>query len=282
MQIMIFGNLLGTLVPVCNLRRDNRTFLGKNLFPANQRAFALFFFRKGRVEIRLNENRFTAGRNDVLILEPGDAYAFRSTNNRPVSYYNIGIAPVTPSGITVSRKELGLEPLCRPGRPGEMARLLRTLLSAFKGKGRYRIQECSILGLRILLLLEPSGEARDLPPPLKTPDNRPPAERILDVLDFINHRYKERLALKALAARATMDLSRFSRAFRKVTGLSPHRYILEKKIAKAKDSLLLYNESLSAVAEDLGFHDYSHFSRAFSRITGMSPRRFLDDERNPT
>ena len=276
---MASQNLLGTLVSVCNFRSGSRTLYSKSVFDRNVKSLAFFFFRKGRVTVRLNGSEFTAGRHDVLILQPGDEYAFVPRPGRPVSYYNIGIAPVTPSGIAVSLDELGLEPFSRFGRPAEMTRLLRALMSAFRGKGRYRLQECSMLGLRILLLLEPSQGPRDLPLPLHEPDNRPPAERVLDVLDYINGHYKERLALKGLAGRAAMDLSRFSRAFKKATGLSPHRYILEKKIAKARDSLLIHNESLTLAAEELGFHDYSHFCKAFLRIAGMSPRQFLDRER---
>jgi AraC family transcriptional regulator len=130
-----------------------------------------------------------------------------------------------------------------------------------------------VLALRLLLALRP--ETGFVPQPRSGPDDRPGDERINDTLDFIHTNYKKRLTLRSLAARISMHPVYFSRKFKRVTGMSPHQYVLAEKIRKAKDFLILGGESLTTTAQELGFHDYSHFYRAFRRVEGISPQKFL-------
>jgi AraC family transcriptional regulator len=67
---------------------------------------------------------------------------------------------------------------------------------------------------------------------------------------------------------------RFMREFKQSTGLSPHRYILEARIARAKE--LLGNRALSItdVALQTGFATPSHFSVTFRRIANATPRDY--------
>lgn len=78
------------------------------------------------------------------------------------------------------------------------------------------------------------------------------------------------VALAELARDCGLSLSHFTRAFRNSTGLPPHRWLLNQRVAKAKQ-LLRSTLPLSEVALACGFHDQSHFTRVFSRLVGLSP-----------
>lgn len=70
-------------------------------------------------------------------------------------------------------------------------------------------------------------------------------------------------------------VSRFHliRRFRAETGITPHAYLLNKKISASK-KLLASGLPLSAVAADLGFYDQSHFNRVFKSIVAATPYEF--------
>ena len=71
-----------------------------------------------------------------------------------------------------------------------------------------------------------------------------------------------------------MDLYRFARAFKQSTGSSPHRYVLEARIARAKELLRNRAMPITEVAMRTGFATPSHFSVTFRRITSVTPRAF--------
>jgi AraC family transcriptional regulator len=78
------------------------------------------------------------------------------------------------------------------------------------------------------------------------------------------------LSLSTLAAECGLSQTHFARAFRKSTGVAPHRWLQDQRVAKAK-ALLASAAALSDVALACGFNDQSHFSRVFGRVAGMSP-----------
>jgi AraC-like DNA-binding protein len=79
------------------------------------------------------------------------------------------------------------------------------------------------------------------------------------------------VSIEALAQECGLSKGHFSRAFRQSTGLSPHQWLLHRRIEAAKALLLNPDCSLLDVAFACGFSDQSHFTRVYSRLTGVSP-----------
>jgi AraC family transcriptional regulator len=69
------------------------------------------------------------------------------------------------------------------------------------------------------------------------------------------------------------ELSRVDllRAFRRSVGMTPYRWLLERRIEVAKEKLRDGRLSLADVARECGFWDQSHFTHHFTRIVGVSP-----------
>jgi AraC-like DNA-binding protein len=97
-------------------------------------------------------------------------------------------------------------------------------------------------------------------------------------------RWQERRAKELLAANLTggitladlakaceLSIRHFTRAFRGSTGMSPHRWLLQLRIEKAKSLLTNSRGMLADIALECGFADQSHFTRAFQRSMGLSP-----------
>jgi AraC family transcriptional regulator len=115
-------------------------------------------------------------------------------------------------------------------------------------------------------LLEPLAAAA---PGLATP-------RLRRVLEYVARHLDAPLTLRTLSERAEMDLFRFVRAFKESTGVSPHRYVLEARIARAKELLGEAGLSITEIALRTGFATPSHFSVTFRRMTGATPRGFRE------
>jgi AraC family transcriptional regulator len=84
----------------------------------------------------------------------------------------------------------------------------------------------------------------------------------------------ERLTLQVLASEARLSPYHFLRTFERLTGVTPHQYVLRARLRKAALQLVGGSESVIDAALACGFGDISNFNRAFRAEFGVSPRVF--------
>jgi AraC family transcriptional regulator len=93
-------------------------------------------------------------------------------------------------------------------------------------------------------------------------------------MDMIQSAEGRDLSLEALAAEACLSKYHFLRLFRSAYGFSPHQYIQQLRMEKARTLLARSNATVSDVADLLGFVDSQSFSRLFTQRMGVSPSRY--------
>jgi AraC family transcriptional regulator len=91
------------------------------------------------------------------------------------------------------------------------------------------------------------------------------------VTEYLVEHLGETVRLGDLAAITGLSQSQFGRAFKASTGVAPHRWQLNARIAKAQDLLLSSAMPLSEIALVTGFAEQTHFTRVFKRVVGASP-----------
>ncbi len=79
------------------------------------------------------------------------------------------------------------------------------------------------------------------------------------------------ITLEELASECDMPRRDFARAFKKITGRPPHRWLLKRRVERARDMLLNTDLGLAEIAVASGFADRRHFVRIFARATGTAP-----------
>jgi len=113
------------------------------------------------------------------------------------------------------------------------------------------------------------------------PTNAQPSARTLPsalerVRNFVEANIEAPLSLADLAAQAGLSPYHFARAFRRSTGLPPHRYVTSRRIARAKQMLESTDLPIAEIAYSVGLASQSHLTTLFRRFVGTTPRAYRD------
>jgi AraC-like DNA-binding protein len=98
------------------------------------------------------------------------------------------------------------------------------------------------------------------------------------VLDFIEEHIERDIRLAELASLAGLSVTHFAHAFKAEQGLSPYRYIVQRRIDRSKELLRTTDLTIAAVAAQSGFSSQSNFSSMFARDVGAPPSAYRSAE----
>lgn len=96
--------------------------------------------------------------------------------------------------------------------------------------------------------------------------------RISRILRRIEADPSEPVSLVDLARAEAMSPFHFLRCFRAVTGTTPYRFVLLRRLHRAALRLRRSDDAISTIALEAGFNDLSTFNHRFRRVTGLTPR----------
>jgi len=95
----------------------------------------------------------------------------------------------------------------------------------------------------------------------------------------------EDVPLSKLAKECELSVRHFARAFRRSTGIPPHRWLLHYRVGRAQELLRGSLTPIADIAAVCGFADQSHFTRVFTAVAGTTPwrwRRLQQTRPHPT
>jgi AraC family transcriptional regulator len=98
--------------------------------------------------------------------------------------------------------------------------------------------------------------------------------RVVEAIRLVEADAARPLELKAMAAAAGMSKYHFLRVFRRLTGVTPHRYLISARLRRAALALASSHRPVIAVALDAGFGDLSTFNKTFRAVFGLTPTQY--------
>ncbi|HWO01634.1 MAG TPA: AraC family transcriptional regulator [Blastocatellia bacterium] len=107
----------------------------------------------------------------------------------------------------------------------------------------------------------------------------PVDRRLRRALEFIHDNYSHGLSLEDVASAAYLSEYHFARLFKEIIGVTPHVYLANLRLERARKLLTETELAISEVASMVGYHSQSHFTKVFKSITGVTPRAYRESSR---
>jgi transcriptional regulator GlxA family with amidase domain len=101
-----------------------------------------------------------------------------------------------------------------------------------------------------------------------------PPRALRRVREFVDEHLEENIGIQALASIAGLSMYHFARAFKQSERITPHEYLIQCRVQRAKDLLAETDLPLSEIALASGFSDQSHCARRFREHVGVTPSSY--------
>jgi len=107
-----------------------------------------------------------------------------------------------------------------------------------------------------------------------TPENRSLTHtQLRQAIDYIHTHLNRDLSLAELAGVINISPTYFASLFKQAMGTSPHQYVIQQRVERAKVMLKRTDLAIADIALQVGFSSQSHLTQQFKRLTGVTPRQ---------
>jgi len=95
--------------------------------------------------------------------------------------------------------------------------------------------------------------------------------RLRRAIDFIEENLQYNISLSDIAGHAGLSRMHFAAQFRRSTGLSPHNFLIIRRVERAKRLLSHGQLEIVEISANVGFHSQAYFTTVFRKVTGTTP-----------
>lgn len=93
----------------------------------------------------------------------------------------------------------------------------------------------------------------------------------IDIVDFMERNYMNDLSMNEMAYYTGRSLATFKRDFKKVSELTPQKWLIRRRLEAARELIHKGGRKVSEICFDVGFKNLSHFSKLYKEMYGMAP-----------
>lgn len=235
------------------------------------RRTAIAVIVRGAFHVRASEGEALLGPGTLLLKNAGSNHEYHHVDDggdRTLTFeLDDALVEAARASFAISGHGRAFPQLAIPASP-------RTAAALALAERALRTRDPAVLhdaALAITTLAFTASWTRDHP--IASP-TRAHAHRVARVLRHIDAAPASDCALATLATLAGLSTFHFARAFRALTGQTPHQYVIAARLRAAARALTTTRAPITNIALDAGFPDLAHFTTTFRRAFGRSPRRY--------
>ena len=219
----------------------------------------------GKGTLCYDEKEVQLHAGDVFVLMPGFSYKYFPNKDTPWSYLWVVVeSPLVTevfrnAGITVSH------PYLRMNNNRIVFENIEKIVFNYEQKGCFSFEELGYFYLLLNAMLSDYSEKHDIVSREEI--------YVKHAIRFIkNNAYN--IKIKDIAADLAIHTNYFCAVFKKIMGVTPKQFIIERRMMKAKRLIQVEKMEIKKVSEILGYSNQLQFSKEFKKFFGECPSKY--------
>ena len=264
------NNMNLRLLYACKTEK-NESILPRVMHVHNDR-LEIMFICEGMGLYTIGENKYSVCTGDILIYNSGVIHDEVSDPTSKIKSYCLGIDHIKLDGLD-SNCLINNEH-CPVLKSSSNFTLINSIFSTIynelycENEGAEKTCHYIVQALIILILQMYNQITTD------KKESRPSLGECIK--NYIDQNYRNEITLASIAGALNISSDYVSHTFKKLTGYSPIKYIMRRRIGEAQTLLITTKHSITMIATMVGFDNSSYFIKTFTKNVGMSPKRYRE------
>ena len=245
--------------------------------PHSHTAFTVVSVLGGRISVTIADRVFELSEGTIALIDIGQTHSAQSSG---VEFVSIGISPtlvnelVSEIGVIRTSAEIAFRKnITQDEHISQLAHLVvgeiadhqighAAMLDAL-------VRQLAIHLLRCHLTVRKSDK-------IELSRAGPVDRRLRRAIEFMHDNFGGEIAREEIAAAAYLSEYHFARLFKQITGVTPHVYLANLRLDRARKLLAETTLPISEIASTVGYQSQSHFTKIFKSVTGVTPRAYRE------
>ena len=261
----------GIFVTKFGLMKDNPKQFYKYL-QDERHDYCLQYVVSGEGFFFTNDTLYTVKKGDLFLLPRSTEHYYKANPENPYDYYWIHF---NGSGMEEYLSFIGLSdknPVIKNLFADEIVAIFERLMNVSKNKSNLNQLFILSLGYELLYRIASKASANEVP-------NKDSFEELCNgVTNYLIENFKNEITLDDLAKNFSLDKRYLIRVYKKKTGFTPIRFLINYRLEYAC-ILLKQDVPINEIAYECGFNDVPNFNVRFKKIIGVTPSEFRAQQR---
>lgn len=222
--------------------------------PRKTYVYELGFYLGGDGSIFVEDCQYPVRYGDIRFSKPGT-----TLNSAPKYKCYTLVFDFGENNVIYKNQILDNIPEYFPTR-GEQIRLFEEIIKSFRSNDVSEKLRCNALLMQLIFELFQSLYSK-----------KKYSDAVRACIGYMEESYKDSITLERLGELSGYSHIHTMRMFRRETGQTPHEWLTEIRINRAKELLSTSTKTLEEIADECGFRSDSHFKILFKKTTGFTP-----------
>jgi len=237
--------------------------------PTSRSEYLIHYVLSGKGIFQADGKTYHIGENNAFIICPDEVTFYQADEEDPWTYIWIGF------GGAKAETCLNYASLNRENRVGvfkcknELVSYVKGMLNASKLTYANDLKREGYLFMFLAALINESNANEQ-----HNTYDYPYQTYVEHALEFIDNYYDKDIKVNDIANYIGIDRSYLTNIFKKIMHVSPHQYLINYRLEKARNLIKKTNLSISEVSERIGYSDPLYFSKLFKKYYNISPTEF--------
>ncbi len=221
--------------------------------------YVLHVILSGKGTVHCKKEKYELGRNDAFLIRPGQAVSYYGSEEDPWEYMWVGF-----NGKDMDTY-FGTKNVFRVSDVEKLKKILKPLfLPHFELKKNKLLIVSTVFGF-LNEFLQQTKEEND--------DNQIGDELVSQAVYYIGKNYMKDITVESICDYLHVSRAHLFKKFKKELDKSPQEYLIDFRMALAKELIENTDLRFNMVAIGVGYFDYEHFCKTFIKHYGMTPKQ---------